>query len=188
MSNLLLAHRQRAHLLEHDLYVAQRTDGNWQLWIEGHKPLQHQTAFADQVEAKRIVHSLAHRHLEGKPLCDCSGELFWESVRTDAGAFIEERRNAKRFKYFCRIEWQDRGISKTGRIRNLSVEGAYIRTLNPAPEGSVLKLSFQVGLVDVETKVEVIHRRPNYGMGVRFLELTPPDATAIDNMLDEEDK
>jgi hypothetical protein len=70
----------------------------------------------------------------------------------------------------------------------LSVEGAYIRTLNPAPEGSVLKLSFQVGLVDVETKVEVIHRRPNYGMGVRFLELTPPDATAIDNMLDEEDK
>lgn len=187
MSNLLLAHRQRAHLLEHDLFVAQRTDGTWQLWIEGDKPLQHQTVFTDQIEAKRIVHSLAHRHLDGKPFCDCTAALLWEPVRTDAGDSLEERRNAKRFKYFCNIEWQDRGIFKTGRVRNLSTQGAFIRTLNPAPEGSILKLSIHLGLVDVETKVEVVHRRPSYGMGVRFLELGPPDVMAIGNILNQED-
>jgi hypothetical protein len=50
-----------------------------------------------------------------------------------------------------------------------------------------LKLSFQVGSVDVETKGQVIHQHPNYGMGVRFLGLRPPDHAAIANLLDAED-
>jgi len=187
MSNLLLAHRQKAHVLKHDLYVAQRTDGNWHVWIEGKKPIQHETVFTDQVEAKRAAHSLAHCHLEGKPFCDCTAESLWEPVRPDVGISFAERRHAKRFNHSCEIQWQDQGILTIGRIENLSAGGAFIETLNPAPEGSVLKLSFQVGSADVETKGQVIHQRPNYGMGVRFLGLRPPDHAAIANLLDAED-
>lgn len=187
MSNLLVAHRQKAHLLKHDLYVAQRTDGNWQVWIDGKKSIQHETVFADQVEAKRVAHSLAHWHLEGKQFCDCTAELLWEPVRVDVSISFNERRHSKRFEHFCRIQWQEQGSLTIGRIENISAGGVFIQTLNPAPEGSVLKLSFQVGPVDVETRGQVIHQSPNHGMGVRFLGLRPPDYAAIANLLDRED-
>jgi hypothetical protein len=188
MTNLLLAHRQKAHLLNHELWVAQRTDCNWQVWIEGKKSLRHETVFPDQDEAKRAAHSLAHRHIEGKQSCDCARELLWELIQPHESIVPEERRTVARFPCSLKIQWQDRGFVSAGRFGNLSAEGAFIRTPNPAPEGSVLKLSFQAGTFQVEARGEVIYRLPDLGMGVRFLDLSLQGHEAIASFIGTEEE
>ena len=179
MISMLMAHRQRARLLGHDLWVAQRSDGSWQVWIEGEKAVQHQAFLANQEEAKKVVHSLAHWHIEGRNFCDCVNELIWQLVQPNFVGHNEERRTAKRINYSCEIKCEDRGVFRVGRIDNLSTEGAFIQTQNPSFTGSVINLSFQVGPVQVETQGKVVHRSPERGMGVRFLNLEPGHRAAI---------
>lgn len=188
MTNLLLAHRQKAHFLNHEIWVAQRTDYNWQLWIEGKKPLQHETIFSSQEEAKRAAHFLVHSHIEGKQSCDCTRDLLWEPIQPQASIAPQERRLARRYPRSLKIQWQDRGLTSAGRFANLSTGGAFIRTSNPAPEGSVLKLSFQAGSFQIEAQGEVIYRLPELGMGVRFLDLDPQGREAIASYISAEEE
>jgi len=181
MTNVLFAHRQRASFIGHELWIAQRTDGKWQIWIEGRRPLHQETSFfQDQNEAKNMVHSLAHRHLEAKEICDCKTDLHWET------AGPETRRAVKRFNYPCEISLDDNGIMSIGCIGNLSTDGAFIQTRNPPVEGSLLGLSFRVGHVVIETQGEVVHRHPNQGMGVRFLNLDTTGRRIISRLADQE--
>lgn len=179
MGNRLLAYRQKAQFLGHELWIAQRTDGNWQLWIEGKRPLQHDAFFLDQEEVKRVVHALGHWHLEEKHFCDCTTELRWEPVPPAESVPPEERRKAKRFTYCCDIQYADQGILSIGRVWNLSTEGAFIHTQNPPSEGSVITLSFQMGPMQIEAQGRVIRREPHNGMGVQFLDLSPSCHAAI---------
>jgi hypothetical protein len=171
--SMLLAYRQTTQLLGHELWVAQRTDGNWLVWIEGRRSLQHEPAVKNEEEAKKVAHSLAHWHIEGKHFCDCSRELRWKSLQAIAGDSPGERRKARRMDYICEIRCQDKGMLRLGRIANLSTDGAFIQTTSPSFKGSVLNLTFQVGRVQIETLGEVIHQKPQHGMGVRFLNLQP---------------
>ena len=179
----LMAYRQRARLLGHNLWVAQRADGKWRVWIEGEKAVEHEALLASQQEAKRVVHALAHRHIEGRQLCDCAAEMLWQSVLSDFVGSQQERRSAKRINYECNIQCENQGISRNGRIGNLSTEGAFIQTPNPSFTGSVINLSFQVGCVKVETQGAVVHQNPERGMGVRFLSLDPGYRAAIAALL-----
>lgn len=185
MTKPQLLHQQRAQLLEHELWIGQRADGNWQLWIEGKKPLELKTVFPNQEGAKRIVHSLAHGHVDGKPFCDCTTELQWEQIQALENIPLEERRTIKRFNYSCEIQWQEEGVFSIGRIRNLSTGGAFIQTLNPPSEGSVIMLRFILGSMQVEILGRVIHQLPLQGMGVQFLDLSPSCREAIENLLVE---
>ena len=181
--SMLMAHRQKTRLFEHDLWVAQRADGKWQAWIEGQKALQHEALLANQEEAKKVVHSLAHWHIEGKHFCDCADALRWQSVQPDFVGPLEERRRAKRINYPCEIRCEDHGVFRIGRIGDLSTEGAFIQTSNPPFAGSVINLSFHVGPVQVETQGKVIHQNPRHGMGVQFLNLDPGYRAAIADLL-----
>jgi hypothetical protein len=185
MTDNLLPNRQRARLLEHELWVAQRPDGNWLLWIEGKKPLGLKTVFPSQEGAKRIVHSLAHRHLEGKAFCDCTIELQWEQIHTTGAeaSASQEKRSTRRINFSCEIQWQDQAVFSIGRIRNLSAGGAFVQTLNPASVGSVLKLKFVLGSVQVDTLGKVLHLIPSQGMGIQFLDLDAASREAIENLL-----
>jgi len=176
---MLLAHRQKTRLLGHDLWVAKGADGKWRAWIEGDKSVQHESDLADQDEAKRVVHSLAHWHIEGKHFCDCVAPLRWESVQPSFVGPLEERRRAKRIPYPCEIRCEDQGIFRIGRIGNLSTEGAFIQTLNPPFEGAVVNLSFKLGPVQVEAQGRVVHLTPKQGIGVQFLNLAPGYRDAI---------
>ena len=65
---LFFACRQKADLLGHELWVGQRVDGRWQVWIEGKRPLLRETmgvVFNDPDEANSMAHMAAHRHFEG---------------------------------------------------------------------------------------------------------------------------
>jgi hypothetical protein len=183
MMSPLMARRQRAQLLGHDLWVAQCADGKWRAWIEGEKAVEHEALLANQQEAKRVVHSLAHWHIEGKQFCGCAAEILWQSVQSDFVGSQPERRSVKRIKYGCDIRCENRGVSRIGRIGNLSTEGAFIQTPNPSVTGSVINLSFQVGRVKVETQGTVVHHHPEQGMGVRFLNLDPGYRAAIADLL-----
>jgi hypothetical protein len=183
MMSPLMAYRQRARLLGHNLWVAQRADGKWRVWIEGEKAVEHEALLASQQEAKRVVHSLAHWHIEGKQFCDCAAEMLWQSVQSDFVGSQQERRSVKRINYECDIRCENWGVSRIGRIGNLSTEGAFIQTPNPSFTGSVINLSFQVGRVKVETQGTVVHHNPEQGMGVRFLNLDPGYRAAIADLL-----
>ncbi len=185
MTNAQLLHRQKAYLLGHELWVGQRSDGNWQVWITGEKAYDLRTVFPNQDGAKRIVHSLAHRHLDGKAFCDCTAELQWEQIQlTDEGP-PEEKRSTKRFNYSCEIQWQDEGVFSIGRIRNLSTGGAFVQTLNPPAEGTVINLRFMLGSFQVEVLGRVVRQLPLQGMGVQFLDLGPAGREAIESLLTE---
>ena len=179
----LMAYRQRARLLGHDLWVAQRADGTWRAWIEGEKAVEHEALLASQQEAKKMVHSLAHWHIEGRRYCDCAAEMLWQPVQSDFVGSQQERRSAKRINYECNIQCENRGVSRIGRVGNLSTEGAFIQTPNPSFTGSVINLSFQVGCVKVETQGAVVRHNPERGMGVRFLNLDPGYRAAIAGLL-----
>ena len=183
MMSPLMTYRQRARLLGHNLWVAQRADGKWRVWIEGEKAVGHEALLANQQEAKRVVHSLAHWHIEGKQFCDCAVEMLWQSVQSDFVGSQQERRSAKRINCKCDIRCENLGVSRIGRIGNLSAEGVFIRTPNPPVTGSVINLSFQVGRVKVETQGTVVHHNPEQGMGVRFLNLDPGFRAAIADVL-----
>lgn len=64
----------------------------------------------------------------------------------------------------------DRSAS-IGEIRNLSLDGLYIATGQPLPQGSVLNIAFCVGADELTAEVEVV-RRAAQGMGLRFLSLS----------------
>ncbi len=68
---------QKTTLLGHELWVGQKVDGKWGCWILGDRPMQHQQHFPKIEDAKKMVHHLAHWHLEQKNYCDCPGELTW---------------------------------------------------------------------------------------------------------------
>jgi hypothetical protein len=78
--NGLVAQCQKAELLGHQLLVAELSGGKWEAWIEGKKAVLRGTPgteFADEREAKRIIHLLAHQHIAGS-VCRCEEELVWE--------------------------------------------------------------------------------------------------------------
>jgi acetoin utilization protein AcuB len=89
---------------------------------------------------------------------------------------------AMRFVYVCEVECEALGRVTVNRIKNLSVTGAWIETMNPPPEGSILNLCFSVGSVDVRTKAKVVRRLIGEGMGVDFQDLLPHYRETIDTL------
>lgn len=178
------AHGQRAHLLRHNLWVAQRVDGKWAAWIEGEKPLEHETLFSNQEEAKKAVHLLAHWYLEGKISCDCTYVLRWQHL---IGS-LEEHCPTKQIDHQCEIRGceirgENQEVLQTGRRGILRTEGVFVQTPNPPSWGSILTLSFNVGPVQVQTQGKVVYHSPREGIGVQFLDLDPEIREAIADIL-----
>src|SRR5512147_328905 len=71
----------------------------------------------------------------------------------------------------------------TARISDLSVTGAFLDCLNVLPVGTRLGLSFVLNEHLVTVAGEVVHSMPQFGMGVRFLNLTPEARATIEQLL-----
>ena len=91
----------------------------------------------------------------------------------------QEQRQAKRFTYVCEARCETHGGLSIDRITTLSATGAWIETSDPPAEGSIFKLYFTAGLMDVTTQAKVVHRVPGKGMGVAFQNLSPQHREAI---------
>jgi len=71
------------------------------------------------------------------------------------------------------------------RMSDLSLTGAFLDSMGGLRPGTRLSLRFRVGELDVEATAEVVHQMPQFGMGVRFLELSPAGRAAIEGLLKE---
>ncbi len=70
----------------------------------------------------------------------------------------------------------------TARISDLSVTGAFLDCLNTLPMGTRLGLRFALNDHLVTVAAEVVHSMPQFGMGVRFLNLSPESRATIEQL------
>jgi len=71
------------------------------------------------------------------------------------------------------------------RMSDLSLTGAFLDCISGLRPGTRVALRFRVGEQDVEATAEVVHQMPQFGMGVRFLDLSPEGRAAIEALLRE---
>ena len=92
-----------------------------------------------------------------------------------------DKRAKARVGYLCEVECSgvSVGVALNSRISDLSVTGAFIDSMVTLPEGTMVRLKFSLPTVDVNCMGVVMHEMPQFGMGVRFLELTPEQLAAL---------
>ncbi len=78
---------------------------------------------------------------------------------------------------------EDSPAPVTARISDLSTTGAFLDCLNTLPVGTRLGLRFVLNDHLVTVASEVMHSMPQFGMGVRFLNLTAESRAMIENLL-----
>ena len=74
----------------------------------------------------------------------------------------------------------------TARMSDLSTTGAFLDAMNGLPPGTKLALRFNAGQQEVRVAAEVMHTMPNFGMGVRFLDLADEGRAAIEALIREQ--
>ena len=81
------------------------------------------------------------------------------------------------------IAWQigiQQGVS---RLASLALGGLYIRTPNPPPEQSMLKVLVESPTGDVRARVVVRRVAPKQGMGVEFIAMAQEDRARLVQLL-----
>lgn len=81
----------------------------------------------------------------------------------------------------CQCESGERSFR--AKLRNLSGEGAFIRTGDPFSLGEEMFVRFRVAERRVEVAAIVRHSELGYGMGVQFLEIQPKHREALHDYL-----
>jgi hypothetical protein len=69
------------------------------------------------------------------------------------------------------------------RMADVSLTGAFLDCVGGLRPGTRLALSFKVGEQDVQATAEVVHQMPQFGIGVRFMEISPEGRMAIEGLL-----
>jgi hypothetical protein len=98
-----------------------------------------------------------------------------------------EKRESKRVPYPCEVEVHNVGSGVNPlnpRISDLSANGAFIDSINPLPVGTVLKIKFHTPSLVIDVKAEVVQAMPQFGMGVRFVDLSPQQKLAINEVVE----
>jgi hypothetical protein len=87
----------------------------------------------------------------------------------------QERRRNPRYPFKASIEMRE-GTSedkRTARVTGLSLNGCYVNTENPYPEGTSLKVKVFTEADFYEGQATVIYTQENLGMGLMFTETKP---------------
>jgi hypothetical protein len=112
------------------------------------------------------------------------------TVEAEEVAGMDDKRTDPRISYPCEVECYGVGLGATNplnpRISDLSLTGAFVDSIVPVPMGTKLKLRFPLGSREISVTAEVVHEMPQFGMGVRFLDLKPEDRAAIAERIQEE--
>ncbi len=98
-----------------------------------------------------------------------------------------EKRNSGRSLSFTEVSYDHLGAQCQGRISDLSPGGFFIDTINPLPEGSLIRFRFLLPGSESQTPIKgdgvVAWQRPMEGMGIRFRNLLPEDRARISDFL-----
>jgi hypothetical protein len=98
-----------------------------------------------------------------------------------------ERRTAFRYSFTVAAQVTEvtSGSRLTARVSDLSLEGCYVDTLNPFPEGSCVRVQFLKGKEVFETGARVSYSDAGLGMGLAFAELTAEQHSFLTDCLSE---
>ena len=97
-----------------------------------------------------------------------------------------DKRGNRRVSYPCEVECSGVGVGMSPlnpRISDLSVTGAFVDSMVTLPAGTKLRLKFSLPSLVVNVIGEVMHDMPQFGMGVRFLDLTPLQRVALEEVV-----
>jgi hypothetical protein len=97
-----------------------------------------------------------------------------------------DKRASKRVSYPCEVDCSGVGVGMSPlnpRISDLSVSGAFVDSMVTLPPGTKLRLKFALPSLVVNVIGEVMHDMPQFGMGVRFVDLTPEQKVAIEEVV-----
>lgn len=99
----------------------------------------------------------------------------------------DDKRASKRVSYPCEVECSGVGVGISPlnpRISDISLTGAFIDSMVTLPEGTMVRLKFSLPSLVVSCAGVVMHEMAQFGMGVRFLELTPEQQAAIGEVVE----
>jgi c-di-GMP-binding flagellar brake protein YcgR len=107
------------------------------------------------------------------------------SSGTSAGLSRIERRRNPRFPFMADVEIVDleSGITMTAHTSDFSSGGCYVDTLNPLPEGSVVKLRLTKWQQTLETQAKAVHSSHGLGMGLMFGMLNAAQRAIVESWL-----
>lgn len=87
----------------------------------------------------------------------------------------QERRRTPRYPFVGSIEMRE-GTSqdkRTARVKGLSLNGCYVVTKSPYPEGTLLTIKLFTEKEYFEGQATVVYTQPSEGMGLMFRETKP---------------
>jgi len=97
----------------------------------------------------------------------------------------EERRRAPRFPFIAAREVLDEnsGSLLSIRVSDLSLNGCYLDTINPFPDGTLVHVKIFTDSNRFEAPATVVYFHTHLGMGVAFRELDSTHLTVLQNWL-----
>jgi hypothetical protein len=101
----------------------------------------------------------------------------------------ETKRSSPRVSNVAEVECHTVDGTETpvaARMSDLSTTGAFLDSMNVLPPGTRLALRFRAGQQEISVAAEVMHTMPNFGMGVRFLDLSGEGRAAIEALIMEQ--
>lgn len=99
----------------------------------------------------------------------------------------EPKKQRRHPRYGCdgraELRRQPDAIEHDGSLRQISAGGCYINTPDPAPPGTHLELTLQVGQVQLQAEGTVLYSHPEKGMGVGFTKVDDEMRALLDQFL-----
>lgn len=81
------------------------------------------------------------------------------------------------------VAWQTGVQQAVSRLGSMALGGLFIRTPNPAPVRSMLRILIETASGDLRARVLVRRTVPQQGMGVEFIAMTQEDRARLVQLL-----
>jgi hypothetical protein len=106
-----------------------------------------------------------------------------------ASTQVAERRSAARKPFMAEalVVEVASGARLFGKCCDLVAHGCYLDTLNPFPQGTLVRVRLQHGKEVMDAKGKVVYRVPGLGMGVTFADLSEKAREALGRWLTNQD-
>jgi hypothetical protein len=99
---------------------------------------------------------------------------------------VSDRRQHKRTTYYCEARIEGLDVARGAcRLADISAGGAFVEARTVLPPGTRTRVRFELLGQQISALAEVRYCEPGIGMGIRFLDLSPPDRATIDRFLRE---
>jgi hypothetical protein len=109
------------------------------------------------------------------------------NANTNASTEVADRRGAVRKPFIAEalVVEVGSGAKLSGRSCDLVVQGFYMDTLNPLPQGTQVLVRLQHGESRIEAAGKVVYRVPGLGMGIAFNDLSAEHQAILNRWLSD---